>query len=153
MDLLGLHFFNDVESDVLVLPTPLCPRRPRIFAEQYKLQFHHIPQTVYQVLERWHLGYGRCLHCILRAMRTFPPWIVTVSTEERFNDGDPVFANNADDEVAEWDEVQRRWQHLVLDHYRWVPVHDLQQRPSDATANPKVLNGTIDTPIPIRCWG
>ncbi|EIN06918.1 hypothetical protein PUNSTDRAFT_136734 [Punctularia strigosozonata HHB-11173 SS5] len=140
------------ETDVRLHPAPICPRQPRIFADQHQVRFSDVPQTVHYVLERWHRTYGRCCDCIVRAMRTFPPWIMKTHEADESMDGNPVFTNNLDDELVEWDETRRRWRHLVLDHYRWIPVHDLEERTNDSTADPEILNGTTDVPVPEDDW-
>ncbi|EIN06895.1 hypothetical protein PUNSTDRAFT_136714 [Punctularia strigosozonata HHB-11173 SS5] len=152
MDEAGILFNDAVVDDVLVLPAPLRPRRPRVFADQYQPNLHDIRKTVYRVLEQWHRVYGQCMRCILRAARTFPPWMITVNDKDQYVDGDPVFINNVNDELAEWDETGRRWRHLVLDHYRWMPVEELEERASDSAANPEILNGTTDTEVPFQHW-
>ncbi|EIN04169.1 hypothetical protein PUNSTDRAFT_146657 [Punctularia strigosozonata HHB-11173 SS5] len=150
MDRLCIPENREVSSDVLVVPARLEPRRPRVLARQFKFQFHHIPGGVYNALERWHIDYGRCLDCLVRAMRTFPSWIIEQSTDWGCENGNPVFMNNLADEVAEWDEDHRRWRHLILDHHRWIDAEDLEGRDTDSLADPKVVNGTIGKPIPFE---
>ncbi|EIN06916.1 hypothetical protein PUNSTDRAFT_54252, partial [Punctularia strigosozonata HHB-11173 SS5] len=94
MQQLGMRFDNiAIDADIRLLPAPLCPRRPRVFARQHEIQFSDIPQTIHSALERWYRIYGRCSECIVRAMRTFPPWIIKVFKEDELVDGNPVFAN------------------------------------------------------------
>ncbi|EIN06914.1 hypothetical protein PUNSTDRAFT_145341 [Punctularia strigosozonata HHB-11173 SS5] len=148
----GILFNRTVVTDALVLPAPLRPRRPRAFDEQYRPQFHDITRPIYRILERWHRVYGRCLQCILRAIRSFPTWMIEVDDTDGFVDGNPVFINLLNDELAEWDETSRRWRILVQDHYSWIPVQELETKPSDSAADPKVVNGTATTQVPYNHW-
>ncbi|EIN06891.1 hypothetical protein PUNSTDRAFT_136710 [Punctularia strigosozonata HHB-11173 SS5] len=152
MSEIGTMINHSVETDVLVLPARLCPRRPRVFSEQYQPQFHDIKPPIYRELEYWHRNYGRCLQCIIRAIRTFPTWIVGEIDIDGYVDGNPVFVNILGDELVEWDETSRRWRLLVRDYYRWVPVQELETRPSDSAADPKVVNGTANTEVPFDPW-
>ncbi|EIN04189.1 hypothetical protein PUNSTDRAFT_138915 [Punctularia strigosozonata HHB-11173 SS5] len=124
------------------------PRAPRVFKQQFTVQFQHLPPGVLAEMERWHVELGRCGNCIMRAMRTFPPWIIEVEWPAVAEDGCPVYENRAKAEVAEWDEERRQWRHLILDHYRWIPVEELEERPSDSAADPEVVNGTAHASIP-----
>jgi hypothetical protein len=139
---------NNDDPDTVVLPAPVRPRRPRVFSQQFLLQFRHIPENAFDVLECWHMQYGRCLDCIIKAMRTFPSW-VSEMTSAGMENGNPVFVNSNQDELVEWDEERNRWRHLILDHYRWVPVDEVEERPSDSTANPKIANGTTGGRVPV----
>ncbi|EIN04403.1 hypothetical protein PUNSTDRAFT_47413 [Punctularia strigosozonata HHB-11173 SS5] len=131
------------DRDMRILPIPPNPRRPRAFSTRFILQLRHVPSRVFDTLEAWHVEYGRCLTCVAKAMRTLPPWIIEwYSLEEVMENGNPVFVNLRQDEVVEWDESRKGWRHLVLDHHRWVPVEELEERPSDGTADPKIVNGS-----------
>ncbi|EIN04558.1 hypothetical protein PUNSTDRAFT_146495 [Punctularia strigosozonata HHB-11173 SS5] len=136
------------------LPVSRCPRRRRVFAKQPRTQFRNIPPQVFDALEGWHVEMGRCEKCLTRAMRSLPLWVVGVTStrHEGFEDGSPVFVNAARDEMVEWDEDIRGWRHLVLDYYRWVPVEELEVRPSDSEADPNIVNGTCSEPIPLQAW-
>ncbi|EIN06912.1 hypothetical protein PUNSTDRAFT_54248 [Punctularia strigosozonata HHB-11173 SS5] len=149
---IGIMFNHSVETDVLVLPVPIRPRRPRVFAEQYRPQLQDIKKPIYSELEDWHRNYGRCMQCIIRAIRTFPTWIVEETDMDGYVDGNPVFVNILGDERVEWDETRRRWRLLVRDHYCWIPVQELETRPSDSAADPKIVNGTANTEVPFDPW-
>jgi hypothetical protein len=132
-----------------IIPAPPCPRLPRIFSRQFRLQFLHIPEAVLRGFEDWHIKYGKCLDCIVRAMRSLPPWAIELYRVNAFENGNPVYLNGRQDELVEWDEDNRCWQHLVLDHHSWVRVEDLERREYDQLADPEVVNGTVNRPIPI----
>ncbi|EIN10207.1 hypothetical protein PUNSTDRAFT_142290 [Punctularia strigosozonata HHB-11173 SS5] len=143
---------SEVEDDAHVFPVPLCPRPPRMFSAQFMLQFRHIPSAVSDMLEHWHIERGRCLMCVARAMRTFPLWIISWNAFSRtVEDGNPVFANPGRDELVEWDEARKQWRHLVLDHWQWIPLEELEERPSDSGADPKIANGWSGHPVPNSC--
>jgi hypothetical protein len=146
---LNLHIIDPTndDPDVAVLPVPVRSRRPRVFSRQFLLQFSQVPQNAFDDLERWHMQYGRCLDCVMKAMRTFPSWVSEMESAGMEN-GNPVFENSNRDELIEWDEEKNRWRHLILDHYRWVSVEEVEERPSDSTANPKLANGTTRGRIP-----
>ncbi|EIN04416.1 hypothetical protein PUNSTDRAFT_138458 [Punctularia strigosozonata HHB-11173 SS5] len=139
------------DENVCVLPAPRRPRRPRAFSTAFTLQFRHIPTCVLDTMELWHVQNGRCLSCIAMAMRTFPPWIVEAHSPERVEEGNPIYVNQDRDEMIEWDEARKRWRHLVLDHYRWTPVQDLEERPVDNAADPLIVNGSSGRPVPRPC--
>jgi hypothetical protein len=149
MRLLNFHIIDPTEDDpdVVVLPARVRPRRPRVFSRQFLLQFIHIPEDAFDILECWHMKYGRCLDCVMKAMRTFPPWVIDMESAGMEN-GNPVFVNTHEDELVEWDEEKSQWRHLILDHYRWVPVDMVEERPSDSAADPKIVNGTTEGRIP-----
>ncbi|EIN04536.1 hypothetical protein PUNSTDRAFT_55547 [Punctularia strigosozonata HHB-11173 SS5] len=141
--------YADVTPDADVFPARIWPRCPRAPSTGFILQFRHIPPGVSDRLETWHIERGRCLTCIARAMRTFPPWIIKFTPfNVTIEDGDPVFMNDRQDELVEWDEERKRWRHLVFDHYRWLPVEELEERPSDRTADAQIVNGLYNTPVP-----
>ncbi|EIN06894.1 hypothetical protein PUNSTDRAFT_136713 [Punctularia strigosozonata HHB-11173 SS5] len=154
MSEIGITINHSVMTDVLVLPAPICPRRPRVFDEQYQPQFHDIKKPIYREFESWHRNHGRCMQCIIRAIRTFPTWIIDIEATDidGYVDGNPIFVNIPGDELVEWDETSRRWRLLVRDHYRWIPVQELETRPSDSAADPKIVNGTANTEVPFNPW-
>ncbi|EIN04554.1 hypothetical protein PUNSTDRAFT_146494 [Punctularia strigosozonata HHB-11173 SS5] len=133
------------------LPVSRRPRRRRVFAKQFRTQSRHITPVVFDALEGWHVEMGRCENCLIRAMRSLPLWVVGVKSthHEGFEDGSPVFVNAARDEMVEWDADIRGWRHLILDYYRWIPVEELEVRPSDSEANPNIVNGTRSVPLPL----
>jgi hypothetical protein len=147
---LNLHIIDPThdDPDVIVLPAPVRPRRPRVFSQQFLLQFRHIPENAFDAFERWHMQYGRCLDCVMKAMRTLPSWVSEMRSLGMEN-GNPVFENSNRDELVEWDDVGNQWRHLILDHYRWVPAGAVEERPSDSAADPKIANGTTRGRIPI----
>ncbi|EIN04562.1 hypothetical protein PUNSTDRAFT_138607 [Punctularia strigosozonata HHB-11173 SS5] len=136
------------------LPVSRRPRRRRVFAKQPRTQFRNITPVVLDALEGWHVELGRCENCLIRAMRSLPLWVVAVKStrNEGFEYGSPVFVNAARNEMVEWDEDIRGWRHLVLDYYRWIPVEELEVRPSDSKANPNIVNGTRSVPLPLQAW-
>ncbi|EIN04555.1 hypothetical protein PUNSTDRAFT_138599 [Punctularia strigosozonata HHB-11173 SS5] len=135
-------------------PVALYPRRRRTFAKQPEIQFRHIPPHILDTLEAWHLELGRCGDCIVRAMRSFPLWIVGVKSTlpEGYEYGAPIFVNAGKNEIIEWDDDIRSWRHSVLDNYRWIPAEELEVRPSDRAADPNIVNGTVKVPIPLPGW-
>ncbi|EIN04532.1 hypothetical protein PUNSTDRAFT_138574 [Punctularia strigosozonata HHB-11173 SS5] len=139
-ELLLRYEISGGDGDARIFPIPLGPRRPRAFSTQFTLQFRHIPSRVHDTLEAWHAENGRCLPCIAKAMRTLPPWIIGwYPADYIMENGNPVFVNLRQDELVEWDESRKGWRHLILDHHRWVPVEELEERPSDSTADPKIV--------------
>ncbi|EIN04166.1 hypothetical protein PUNSTDRAFT_138891 [Punctularia strigosozonata HHB-11173 SS5] len=148
----GLLMQGNVDTDVLVFPAALRPRPSRVFSQQIKFQLQHIPESIYGVLQRWHLRSGRCFDCLVKAMQTFPPWIMEQRRTQGYEEGNPVFVNHLDNELAEWDEDRRRWRLRILDHYRWLDVEELDPRSNDSMANPEIVNGTEAMPIPFETW-
>ncbi|EIN04411.1 hypothetical protein PUNSTDRAFT_55464 [Punctularia strigosozonata HHB-11173 SS5] len=146
---LSSSMYHDITNDAHVYPVRIWPRRPRSSSTGFILQFRHVPPVASDYMETWHVERGRCLTCIARAMRTFPLWIIKLDHfHGAIEDGNPVFTNRRQDELVEWDEGRKRWRHLVFDHYQWVPVEELEERPSDCTADARTINGLHDTPVP-----
>jgi hypothetical protein len=83
-------------------------------------------------------------------MRTFPLWVIGVDEPECLENGNLVFFSpeSTYDELIEWDEQRRSWRLYVLDHYRWIPVEELEERSSDHLADPNIVNGTCDEQLP-----
>ncbi|EIN09292.1 hypothetical protein PUNSTDRAFT_52569 [Punctularia strigosozonata HHB-11173 SS5] len=141
------RFIRRLEKENLLL-TPLSARRPRVFKKQCMVQFQHIPLSILTQMEIWHYEQGRCSDCIVRALKTFPPWVIDLVTNEALEDGNPVFRNGLKDELIEWDDATRRCRHLVFDHYRWIAIEELEERAYDSAADPLIVNGTRATPVP-----
>ncbi|EIN09288.1 hypothetical protein PUNSTDRAFT_143780 [Punctularia strigosozonata HHB-11173 SS5] len=135
-------------AGAFIVPAPIRPRRPRRHKKQFTVQFHHIPKSIFYVLEAWNIERGRCSDCFVRAVRFLPPWVLELHKQAGEEEGNPTFLNELQDEFAEWDEERRQWRHLVMDHYRWIPVEELEVRPRDDRVDPAIINGTVAALVP-----